>query len=141
MKDSEIITKQNEVSSANNFSELLSHVRPDDEVNDEVGRGVDDHEDVGDVAKEDGPDREPAQDGHFNVKTKLDLLQSPDLVYVEQEPGTVADEEGQHDEDEDDAENGLLLLLPFPQLDDFFVDSYIEYGEGGERQDAEDDEF
>ena len=62
-------------------------------------------------------------------------------MYVEQEPGTVADEEGQHDEDEDDAENGLLLLLPFPQLDDFFVDSYIEYGEGGERQDAEDDEF
>ena len=113
--------------SANNFSKLFSHVGPDDEVNDEVRRGVDDHEDVGDVAEKDGPDREASQDGHFNVKTNFDLLQSPDLVYIEQQPGTVADEEGQHDEDENDAERGLLLLLPLSELDDFFVYSYIEY--------------
>ena len=55
------------------------------------------------------------------MKTVLHLVQSPDLVDIEEQPGGLAEEEGQHDEDENNTEVRLLLLLPLPQLTDFPV--------------------
>ena len=52
---------QNTIKSAENVSQMFPHVGPNEAVDDEVGRGVDHHQDVGDVAEKDGPDREAAQ--------------------------------------------------------------------------------
>ena len=55
------------------------------------------------------------------MKTVLHLVQGPDLVDIEEQPGGLAEEEGQDDEDENDTEVRLLLLLPLPQPTDFPV--------------------
>ena len=119
--------------SAENISDLLPHVCPNNEVDDEVRWGVDHHEDVGDVSEQDGPDREASHDGYLYVKTVFDLLQGPDLVDIEQQPRKMTDEEGQHDEDENDTKRRLLLLFPLPEFDDFFVNSHVENWECYER--------
>ena len=119
--------------SAENISDLLPHVCPNNEVDDEVCWGVDHHEDVGDVSEQDGPDRKASHDGYLYVKTVFDLLQGPDLVDIEQQPRKMTDEEGQHDEDENDTKRRLLLLFPLPEFDDFFVNSHVENWECYER--------
>ena len=111
---------------------MFPHVGPNDAVDDEVCRGVDHHQDVGDVAEEDCPDGEASQQGLLDVKTVLHLVQSPDLVDIEEQPGGLAEEEGQHDEDENNTQIGLLLLLPLPELADLPVDCDVDYGEDTE---------
>ena len=89
---------------------LLSEPGAEEAVDDKVGRGVDDEEDVGDEAQEDDPDGETSKDSattdldllmqewiiRWNIVVLGDHLENGEFVEVEQNPEEVAEHKGDH---------------------------------------------
>ena len=88
----------------------MSEPGTEEAVDDKVGGGVDDEEDVGDEAEEDDPDGETSKDSAttdldllmqewillWNIVVFGDNLENGEFVEVEQNPEEVAEHKGDH---------------------------------------------
>ena len=113
-------------------AQLLPELGTNDAVDEEVGRGVDNQEDVRYEATENTPDREPTK---RCVPAGLNIIEYEDLVHVEEELEEITDDKCSHNHDEYEGKMILVSSLIL-SLFDRHVDLDIHDRNDDERKDS-----